>query len=80
MRIEYSGHLHEAVITLETSAPDHRSKMVLARVQGQDRRVGQLRRDSLGWIVNGRGSVKAVAGNVIVDVPPSLCGGLVAEL
>ena len=79
MRVEHARHLHEAVITLKTSAPDHRRKVVLARVKGQDRQVWQAWRDGLGWIVNGRRSIKAVAVNVIVDVPPCLGGRLVAE-
>src|SRR6266849_5332212 len=78
-RIEHAGYLHKAVITLEASAPDHRGDAMLARIQRQDGQVWHPRRDRLGRIVGGGRSIEAMAGNVIVDVPPCLGGGLVAE-
>jgi hypothetical protein len=78
-RIEHAGYLHKTVITLEASAPDHRANVMLSRVQGQDRRVLQSRRDSLGWIVGGQGSIEAVVGNVVVDAQPCPSGSLVSE-
>ena len=78
-RIQHSGHLHKTVVTLETSAPYHRSEVMLARVEGQDRRVWQPRCDGLGRIVGGRRNIEVMACNVIVDLPPCLGGGVVAE-
>jgi hypothetical protein len=52
---------------------------MLARVQGKDRRVRQPWRNRLGWIVDSLRSIDAVAGDVVVDVPLCLGGGLITE-